>query len=254
MHTVDVLLLGLVAVAALATLAKRLGVPYPILLLLGGVALAPLPGLPRVTADPDLVFALFVPPLVFSAAWQTSWRDLRNNVWPIALLAVGLVLATMTVVAVVAHVAVPGMTWPVAFVLGAVVSPTDTVAVNAIASRLGLPRRLVTILEGESNLNDAVSLVAYRAAVAAVVTGSFSLPRAAAEVGIDGIGGVAIGLGVAWLYQQVERRIDAPEVEVTLTLLLPYAAFIPAERFGFSGVIAVVTAGILGSGFEGSGT
>ena len=159
----------LVAVVVLAILAPRLHVPYAILLVLGGLLLGFVPGLPRFTLDPDLVFLLFLPPLLYSSAWQTSWRDFRANLRPISLLAIGLVLMTTVVVAVVAHLLIPGLPWAVAFVLGAIVSPTDAVAATAIAKRLGIPHRIVTIIEGESLVNDATGLVAYRFAVAAVV-------------------------------------------------------------------------------------
>lgn len=142
------------AVAALATLARRVGVPYPILLVIGGLALAFVPGLPPVELDPEIIFLVFLPPLLFGAAYFTSWRDFRRNLRPIGLLAVGLVLATTLGVAVVAHF-VAGLPWPAAFVLGAIVSPTDAIAATAIAQSLGVPRRIVTILEGESLVNDA---------------------------------------------------------------------------------------------------
>ncbi len=151
------------AVAALATLARRIGVPYPILLVLGGLGVALVPGLPPIELEPDVIFLLFLPPLLFGAAYFTSWRDFRANLRPIGLLAVGLVLITTVAVAVVAHTVV-GLPWAAAFVLGAVVSPTDAIAATAIAQRLGVPRRIVTVLEGESLVNDATGIVAYRIA------------------------------------------------------------------------------------------
>src|SRR5438309_6833531 len=170
-----ILVLGLlVAVVALAIIAPRLHIPYTILLVLGGLLLGFVPGLPRFTLDPDVVFLLLLPPLLYSSAWLTSWRDFRANLRPISLLALGLVLATTVVVAVVAHVLIPGLPWAVAFVLCAIVSPTDAVAATAIAQRLGIAQRIVPILQGESLVNDATGLVAYRFAVAAVVTGVFS--------------------------------------------------------------------------------
>src|SRR5262249_4988297 len=157
------------------TVARRVNVPYPSLLVLGGLALGFVPGLPHVQLPPDVVFLLFVPPLVYVAAFSTSWRDFRANLRPIGLLGVGLVLASVLAVAAVAHLAVPGMTWPLAFVLATIVAPTDTVAVVAVTNRLHVPGRIVTILEGESLINDAVALVAYRMAVAAVLAGTFSV-------------------------------------------------------------------------------
>src|SRR6266581_9463075 len=183
----------LAAVAALALLARKIPVPYPILLVLGGLALALIPGLPRVRLDPELVFLVFLPPLLYPAALFTSWRDFRANLRPIALLAIGLVLFTTVAVAYLAHYF---MDLPLAagFVLGAIISPPDAIAATAIADRLGVPRRIVTILEGESLVNDATALVASRFPVVAVVTGSFSLAHASGQFFIVGLGGILIGL------------------------------------------------------------
>ena len=165
-----ILVLGLlVTIGALCIMASRLGIPYPVALVLGGLLLGFVPGLPQFTLDPSLVFLLFLPPLLYAAAWQTSWRDFRANLRPISLLALGLVLLTTVLVAVVAHLLIPELPWAVAFALGAIVSPTDAVAATAIAQRLGIPQRIVTIVEGESLVNDATGLVAYRFAVAAQV-------------------------------------------------------------------------------------
>jgi Na+/H+ antiporter len=245
MAVIEIILIALVADIALATLARRLGIPYPILLVLGGVALGFVPGLPPVNFDPNVIFLIFVPPLVFSAAWRTSWRDFRANLNPIVRLAIGLVAATIVVVAAVAHAVVPGLTWPAAFVLGAIVSSTDAVAATAIAQRIRLPRRIVTILEGESMANDPASLVAYRLAVMAVVSGTFSLGQAALQLVAAVVGGAAIGLAVAWLADLVQHRLDDPPVEVTLTLLVPYSAYMLAGRLATSGILAVAAAGIV---------
>ena len=174
MPEIETIFVLLAAVATLATLANRIGVPYPILLVLGGLVLGFVPGLPRVELEPDVVFLLFLPPLLYVSAIFTSWRDFRTNLRKISLLAVGLVLVTTCAVAAVAHWAV-GLPWGAAFVLGAIVSPTDAIAATSIAQRLGIPRRIVTVLEGESLINDATGIVAYRVAVAAVVAGGFSL-------------------------------------------------------------------------------
>jgi NhaP-type Na+/H+ or K+/H+ antiporter len=207
------LILGLlVAVAALATLAGRLQIPYPILLVLGGAALALVPELPQITLAPELVFLLFVPPLVYAAAFTTSWRDLVSNARPIALLALGLVLATMTAVAVVAHAVIPGFNWPSAFVLGAVVANTDTVAIEAIGKRLRLPRRAMMILMGEGLLNDAVGLVAFRLTVAAAVSGVFSPWRAGADFVVVGAAAVAIGIAVGEVTTRLLTWLDDPPV------------------------------------------
>jgi NhaP-type Na+/H+ or K+/H+ antiporter len=188
------LLVLMVAVGGLGVLAGTIRVPYPILLVLGGLVLGFLPAVPPAELPPDLVLVLFLPPLLYQAAFFSSPRDLRADTRTITLLAVGLVLATMSAVAAVAHTLVGGLPWAAAFTLGAIVAPTDPLAATAIARRLGVPRRLVTVLEGESLVNDATALVAYRLAVAAVVAGSFTLWEAGLQFVGRGIGGVAIGL------------------------------------------------------------
>jgi Na+/H+ antiporter len=240
-----VVALGLLcAVAALLVVAPMLRVPYPILLVLGGLALGALPGMPELELEPELVLFGILPPLLYSSAFFTSLRDLRANVKPIGLLAVGLVLLTTVGVAVVAHELIDGLTWPAAFVLGAIVSPTDPIAGTAVARRLGVPRRLVTVVEGESLVNDGTGLVLYRVAVAAAVTGSFSLLDTGGLFVVAVFGGVAVGLGVAWIVRQVRRRLHNPPAELTISLLTGYFAFIPAELIGVSAVLAAVTAGI----------
>ena len=262
MPQLEIILGLLLAVAALATLATRLGVPYPILLVLGGSALGFVPGLPPVELDPELVFLLFLPPLLYVSALFTSWRDFRANVRPITLLAVGLVLMTTFVVASVAHTVV-GLPWGAAFVLGAIVSPTDAIAATSVAQRLGVPRRIVTILEGESLVNDATGIVAYRVAVAAVVTGAFSVWEAGLQFVVGAAGGVAAGFAVGWLVVWARRHLsEDPSVQNTISLLTPFVAYLAAEElphslwgllhdlFGvpgdlyFSGVLAVVTTGL----------
>src|SRR5213080_3568102 len=189
-------------------MAPVLRLPYPILLVLGGLAIGFVPGIPHFTLRPDVVLVAILPPLLYASAFFTSLRDLRRNVRPLSMLAVGLVLATMLAVAAIAHVAITGLSWPVCFVLGAIVAPTDAVAATSIASRLGLPRRLVAIIEGESLINDATALVAYAFAVTAVVTGSFSLSHAAWRFVVDVLGGVGIGLAVGFVIRQIRRRLD----------------------------------------------
>ena len=243
MNALELILVLLVVAAALAVAAERLKVPYPILLVVGGLALAFIPGLPQVHIDPELVLLLFLPPILFAAAWFTSWRDFAANKRPIAQLAIGLVVVTTTAVAWVAHAVIPGMGWPVAFVLGAIVSPPDAVAATAVTQRLKVPRRIVTVIEGESLVNDATGLVAYRFALAAVTTGGFSLTHAAGRFAIVAVGGIAVGLVVGWLAAQIHRRMENFQLEIVITLLTPYAAYIPAEHLGVSGVLATVTAG-----------
>jgi Na+/H+ antiporter len=244
-HPVEEVLGLLVVVALLTVAARRLGIPYPILMTLGGLGLGLVPGLPRVELAPDIVFTLILPPLLFAAAFFTSPRELAANARPIGLLAIGLVLTTTVFVAVVVHTLAPGVPWAVAFLLGAIVSPPDAVAATSIAQRLGLPRRVVTILEGESLVNDATALVAYRLALAAVLSGTFSLGGAALSFVVVSVGGVLIGLVAGWAIVAVIRRLDDPPVEVLISLLGPYAAWLPAEGATVSGVLSVVTAGII---------
>jgi monovalent cation/hydrogen antiporter len=245
MHEVELLLLGLmVAGAGLSLLARPLGVPYPILLVLGGLVLGFVPGVPAVELPPELVLVLFLPPLLYRAAFFASPRDLRADVRAISLLAVGLVLATMAAVAVTAHALIEGLPWPAAFTLGAIVAPTDPLAATAIGRRLGVPRRLLTLLEGESLVNDASALVAYRIAVAATVGGSFVLWQAGLRFVVGAAGGVAIGLLVGRLAAAVRRRMDDPPAEIVLSLVTGYAAYLPADRLEASGVLAAVTAGL----------
>ena len=241
----EILIAGLLAaVAALVTLARVLHVPYPIFLVLGGLAIGFFPGLPEVSLEPDLVLLIFLPPLLYSAAFFASLRDLRANAGSISLLSIGLVLATCLAVAVVAHEVIPGFSWEAAFLLGAIVSPTDPVAATAIAGRIGLPRRVVTVVEGEALINDATAITAYRVALAAVLTGSFSALDAGGKFVLGAIGGVAIGLAVGWIVAQVRERLDDPPVEVTISLFTGYAAYLPAEELELSGVIAAVTVGL----------
>jgi CPA1 family monovalent cation:H+ antiporter len=244
MHETELVLLGvLVAVAALLVLAYRTRLPYPILLVVGGAALGFVPGVPDVELEPDLVLIIALPPLLYAAAFFSSLADLRANVRPISVLAIGLVLATMGAVALVAH-EVLGFAWPVAFVLGAVLSPTDPVAATAIASRLGAPRRVVSIIEGESLVNDATALIAYKFAIAAVLTGGFSVSEAALEFVVDAAAGVAIGLAVGYVVAAIRRRIDDAPTEITISLVTPYFSYLPAEAAGASAVLAAVTTGI----------
>src|SRR5438876_5428259 len=199
LHQLEIVIVLLVAVLALVTIARRILMPYPIFLVLGGLGLGVVPNVPIVRLDPDLVFLIFLPPILWAAAYFTSLRDFRANLRPITLLAIGLVLATTAVVAAVARFVMPGLSWPAAVALGAIVSPPDAVAASAIARRLGIPYRIVTVLEGERLINDAAALVLYRSAVAAVVTGVFSLRDTLWQFVLTSAGGVLIGLIVGWL-------------------------------------------------------
>jgi monovalent cation/hydrogen antiporter len=245
MGTMQVIILGLLAfIAGLAWLGRKLPVPYPIVLVLGGLLLSLVPGFPSLTLSPELVFFIFLPPLLYPAALFTSWRDFQANLRPILLLAIGLVLFTTLVVGYVAHRLIPDLSLAAAVVLGAIVSPPDAIAASAVAERLRVPHRIVTILEGESLVNDATALVAYRFAVAAVVTGFVSWGAITAQFFLATLGGIFIGLLVGTMAAWIQRRIDDPPIEITIGLLTPFVAYLPAERLGLSGVLAVVTAGL----------
>ena len=242
-HTVEIIFGLMVAVASLALLARKLRIAYPILFVIGGLVLGLIPGLPRVRLDPELVFLLFLPPLLYPAALFTSWRDFRAHLGPISMLAIRLVFTTTVVIAFVAHKLL-GLPWAAAFVLGAIVSPPDAVAATAITKRLRVPHHLITILEGESLVNDATALVIYRFAVVAVVTGTFSFLMAGLEFVLVSVGGIVIGAVIGWLASLIQGRLDDPPVQTTLSLLTPFAAYLTADKIGVSGVLAVVTAGL----------
>jgi monovalent cation/hydrogen antiporter len=243
-YNLETIILLLVAVLLLMTIARRVLIPYPILLVLGGLALSFVPNVPVVPLDPDLVFLVFLPPVLWSAAYFTSLRDFTASLRPILLLAVGLVLATTVAVAAVARVVVPGMSWPVTFALGAIVSPPDAVAATAIARRLRIPHRLVTILEGESLVNDAAALVLYRVSVTAAASGAFALGPALGQFVLAALGGVLVGLIVGALVRWVLRRTDDSLAQIAITLLAPYAAWVLAERVHASAVLACVAGGL----------
>jgi CPA1 family monovalent cation:H+ antiporter len=243
-HSGELFLGLMIAITLLSVVARWVGVPYPVLLVLGGLGLGFLPGLPDVRLDPDLVLLIFLPPLLYGAAIFSSLRDLRAAIRPISLLAIGLVVLTTCSVALVAHALIDGMPWAAAFALGAVVAPTDPLAVTTIARRLGVPRGIVTIVEGESLINDGTALTLYRVAVAAAVSGSFSLWDAGLQFLGDAAGGVAVGLAVGFLVSAIRKPLDDPPVEVVISLATGYAAYLPAEGLGLSGVLAAVTAGI----------
>lgn len=245
MHELELVYILLTAVALLAALAGRTTIPYPIFLVLGGLALSLIPGRPAVELDPEMVFLLFLPPVLFSAAYETSWRDFRANLRPIGFLAIGCVLFTTLAVAAVAHAVIADLTWPAAFVLGAIVAPPDAVAATAIFQRLGVPRRLVTVLEGESLVNDASALVAYRFAVAAVVSGGFSAWSAGGRFVVIALGGIMIGLAAGWLMSRIIPVIGEPSVGIMASLLAPGAIYLFAEQVGVSGVLATVVAGFV---------
>src|SRR6266853_2395664 len=240
---VELILICLVAVALLALVARKIGVPYPILLTIAGGLLAFVPGLPTLRLDPKLVFDLFLPPLIYPAAVYTSWRDFRANLRSILPLAIFLVLLTMTVTAYLFH-ALTGLPLAVGFVFGALISPPDAVAALAVTQNLRVPRKIIVILEGESLVNDATSFISFRFAVAAVLTGSFSLGEASVQFLLVAAGGIAVGLATGWLATRVQKRLDDPPVQTMFSLLTPYVAYFCGEMLHVSGILAVVIAGI----------
>ena len=246
MSQLELFVLLLVAVVVIVRAANALGWPPAILLLLGGIALSFVPALGKIELAPDVIFTLFLPPLLFVASVRTSWRDFRASLQPIGLLALGLVVLTTLVVGWVAHWIIPGLPWAAAFALGAIVSPTDAVAATSITKSLGVPRRIVTILEGESLVNDATGLVVYRVAVAALLTGAFSIWQASGEFLLLSGGGIVVGLLAGWLVKFLFDRIDDAPIENTIALIVPFATYILADEIlGFSGVLAVVAAGFM---------
>ena len=247
---VSLLLFGLLAaVIAFAVVAKRLALPYPIVFVVGGALIALIPNLPALELDPDWVFLIILPPLLFSGGWTTDWRQFRFNLRPILLLAIGLVMVTTAAVAVVAHAMIPSLGWAGAFTLGAIVSPPDAVAAVSVFERFNVPRRIVTVLDGEGLINDASALVIYRFAVAAAVTGTFSPGQAGLAFVVVVVGGVAIGLAVSVAIDALSRllarhRLADSLLDNVIFLLAPYAAYLPAEAVHVSGVLATVIAGI----------
>ena len=244
LHQLETVILLLGVVLALTTIAQKIVIPYPILLVIGGLFLGLLPGLPTITLSPDLVFLVFLPPILWSAAYFTSWREFRDNLRPISLLAVGLVLATTAAVAFVARMLLPGMGWAEAIALGAIVSPPDAVSATAIAKRLHIPRRVVTILEGESLVNDATALVIYRTAVGTAVGGSFVPGQGLLTFVFASVVGVAIGLIVGRVTRWTLWAAGDSFSQIAITLLAPYVAWVLGELTHASGVLACVAGGL----------
>ena len=240
------MVLLMAVVVGVVLLGRRFKIPYPIALVLGGLGIGLIPGLPSVRIEPDIIFLVFLPPLLFAAAWFTSVHDLKANARPVFLLAVGLVLFTTVAVGFAVHALIPEIPLAAAFALGAIVSPPDAVAATSIAKRIGLPKRIVVILEGESLVNDATGLVALRFAVAATTSGTFSIGKAGFEFVWVALGGIVLGLLVGLLFEQIVRRLKDELLLITLSLLVPYVAYLPAERLHVSGVLAAVTAGLYG--------
>ena len=244
MGDIEFLIALLVAVALLVWVARQLDVPYPIVLVLGGLGLGALPGLPNLALEPDVVFLVFIPPLVHAAGYLASPRHLMRDARPIGMAAVVLVALTIGAVAVTAHLLVDGMSWTAAFLLATVLAPTDLVAATAVFRRLGAPERIVNLVEGENLVNDATALTAWKLAVAAALAGSLTAGDVAEELLLVAGGGTALGVAGGWAVAWLRRRLDDPLIEVTVTILTPYVLFVAAEQLELSGILAAVVSGI----------
>jgi monovalent cation/hydrogen antiporter len=244
-NLLEVILFLMLCAVALGWVARHFNFPYPIALVVGGGALGFVPQLPELPFDPQFILVLVLPPILYQAALLTSWRDFKTNYRPIGSLAIGLVIATTLAIGGALKFLAPEIPWAAAFVLGAIVSPPDAVAATAILSRLNIPHRVVTVLEGESLVNDASGLVIYKFAVAAVLTGAFSLLDASMQFIAVSVSGVVIGYLIGYLFVFVHRYLGDSFIEVLTTLSVPYVAYIFAESLHASGVLAVVTAGLV---------
>ena len=246
MHNTLLIILGLLfIVMMLVLLAQRIKVAYPIFLVVAGLGISFIPGIPKIGLDPDVIFLLFLPPLLYEAAWYTSFKDFWKWKRPITLLAFGLVFFTSVIVAYTSSALIPGCTLALGFLLGGIISPPDAVAAGTVMKGLDVPKRAVTILEGESLVNDASSLIVFRFALAAVLTGTFSFQVAVGQFFLAAGMGLVVGLAVAHLIYAIHRFLPTtPAMDTALTLMTPYIIFLVAEEFHFSGVIALVTGGL----------
>ncbi len=245
MENIATVIILLAIITALAEITDKIKIPYPILLVLVGIGIGLFPGLPHISLDPDVVFLIFLPPILYAAAWSTSWADFKAAKRPITLLAVGCVIFTTCVVAWIAHSFIPGLGWAEAFVLGAIISPPDAVAATAATKGLSVPKRVITVLEGESLVNDASGLIAYRYAVAAVLSGTFSLWEAGIQFIVVAAGGIVLGLLLGFIFKWIHKITpDNPTTDTTLTFLAPFITYLIAESIHVSGVLAVVVAGL----------
>lgn len=245
MENVDIIVVLLFGITFLGVLSKKFNFPFPIVLVLSGILISLIPGLPVIALEPDVIFFIFLPPLLYEAAWNTSWRDFKANIRPISFAAIGLVFFTTGAVAWVAHELIDGLSWPEAFLLGAIVSPPDAVAANSVTKGLGLHPRITSILEGESLVNDASGLIAYRYALAALMAGNFVFWKAGLNFLWLSAAGIAIGLAIGYIVYLIHKKFFCdPILEVTLSFITPVASYIIAEYFEVSGVLAVVTTGL----------
>jgi Na+/H+ antiporter len=245
MLLLELVLLLMICAVALGWLARHFKFPYPIALVVGGALLGLIPRLPQFPFDPQLILVVVLPPILYQAALLTSWSDFKTHIRSISLLAIGLVIVTTLAVGITLKLMVPSVPWAAAFVLGAIVSPPDAVAATTILSRLNIPRHLVTILEGESLVNDASGLVIYKLAIVAVLTGAFSMGEATAQFALVSVGGVLIGIVLGFVFVEMHKRLGDPFIEVITALAIPYIGYIAAESLHVSGVLAVVAAGLV---------
>ncbi len=235
----------LFGISLLTMLSKKLKIPYPILLVVSGLIISLVPGVPSITLEPDLVFLIFLPPILYSAAWNTSWNDFWKWKRPISLLAFGLVIFTSATVAFVSNAIIPGFTLAFGFLLGGIISPPDAVAATSVLQGMKIPKRVVTILEGESLINDASSLIVFRFALAAIITGQFHFMDAAKSFAIVSLLGIAIGVAIGYIVYLIHRHFPTtPSIDAGITLITPYIMYITAEHFHFSGILAVVCGGL----------
>lgn len=247
LHGTILLVLGLLfAMLLLVMLSQKLRISYPIFLVLAGLALSFVPGLPLIVIDPNLIFLIFLPPLLYQAAWDTSWQDFWRWKRAITLLAFGLVFFTATIVAYVSQAMIPGFTLALGFLLGGIISPPDAVAATSVLKGVKVPRRVTSILEGESLINDASSLIVFRFALAAVVSGTFSWHQAITSFLLASGMGLCIGLAVGYGFYLIHKYLPTtPSINTVLTFLAPYVMYLLAEEFHFSGVLAVVSGGLM---------
>jgi monovalent cation/hydrogen antiporter len=245
MNNIGLIIMLMFGITFLAVLSTKYKFPFPIVLVLCGVVISLIPGLPVISLDPEIVFLIFLPPLLYAAAWTTSWHHFKANKRPILIAAIGLVFFTTIIIAVAAHALIPGISWPLCFLLGAIVSPPDAVAATSITKGLGLQPRITAILEGESLINDASGLIAYKYAIIAVMSGNFIWWQAGFNFLIVIAGGLAVGLTIGYIMYVIHKNfITDAVVEVTLTFLTAFASYLLAEYFHASGVIAVVSTGL----------
>lgn len=245
-HDNLLLILSLLVVSSLLVmLANKLRIAYPIFLVIGGLLISLIPGIPLIILDPEIVFLIFLPPLLYEAAWFTSWKDFIKWWRPISMLAFGLVFCTSLIVAYIAESIIPGFSLALGFLLGGIISPPDAVAATSVMRYISVPKRIATVLEGESLINDASSLIVFRFAVLTIMTGRFTFQTAAMQFLLAATMGVVIGLAIALIVYQIHRLLPTtPSINAVLTLMSPYFMYIAAEHFHFSGVMAVVTGGL----------